>query len=72
MLSLNTFLHTHAQTLSLLALQRATPSLPLKLINPGRTLLKLRSLYEAEEVLLLFNMNFFFSFLGLSPMARTY
>ena len=27
---------------------------------------------EAEEVLLLLNMNFFFSFLGLSPMARTY
>ena len=48
-LSLNTSLHTHAQTLSLLALQRATPSLPLKLISPGRTLLKRGSLYQVER-----------------------
>lgn len=40
--SLNTSLHTHAQTMSLLALQKATPNLPsdFQLINPGRTLLK--------------------------------
>jgi FYVE/RhoGEF/PH domain-containing protein 5/6 len=48
-LSLNTSLHTHAQTLSLLALQRATPNLPLKLISPGRTLLKRGSLYQIER-----------------------
>ena len=48
-LSLNTSLHTHAQTLSLLALQRATPNLPLKLISPGRTLLKRGSLYQVER-----------------------
>ena len=48
-LSLNTSLHIHAQTLSLLALQRATPNLPLKLISPGRTLLKRGSLYQVER-----------------------
>ncbi|KAJ7173416.1 hypothetical protein C8R46DRAFT_1215363 [Mycena filopes] len=37
-LTLNTSIHTHAQTLSLLALQRATPSLPFQLIRPGRAL----------------------------------
>ena len=58
-LSLNTSLHTHAQTLLLLAPQRATPSLSLKLLSPGRTLLKRGSL---KEVLLLCgNANFFFS-----------
>ena len=59
LLSLNTSLHTHAQTLLLLAPQRATPSLSLKLLSPGRTLLKRGSL---KEVLLLCgNANFFFS-----------
>lgn len=48
-LSLNTSLHIHAQTLSLLALQRATPNLPLKLISHGRTLLKRGSLYQVER-----------------------
>ncbi|KAJ7588253.1 hypothetical protein C8J56DRAFT_1014515 [Mycena floridula] len=48
-LSLNTSLHTHAQTLSLLALQRATPNLPFQLISPGRTLLKRGSLIQIER-----------------------
>ncbi|KAF8159873.1 hypothetical protein B0H34DRAFT_705183 [Crassisporium funariophilum] len=48
-LSLNTSLHTHAQTLSLLALQRATPNLPFQLISPGRTLLKRGSLLQVER-----------------------
>jgi FYVE/RhoGEF/PH domain-containing protein 5/6 len=41
-LSLNTSLHTHAQTLALLALQRSTSSLPpnLHFISPGRLLLR--------------------------------
>ncbi|EIW78931.1 hypothetical protein CONPUDRAFT_145159 [Coniophora puteana RWD-64-598 SS2] len=40
--SLNTSLHTHAQTLALLHLQRATAHLPrtLALVAPGRTLVK--------------------------------
>ena len=33
----------------LLALQKATPSLPLKLISPGRTLLNRESLYQVER-----------------------
>ncbi|TFY63214.1 hypothetical protein EVJ58_g3387, partial [Rhodofomes roseus] len=37
--SLNASLHTHAQTLALLALQRNTANLPFKLITPGRTFL---------------------------------
>ena len=57
-LSLNTSLHTHAQTLSLLALQRATPNLPLKLISPGRTLLKRGSLYQVAR--------------GLAPVQREF
>ncbi|KAF9479574.1 hypothetical protein BDN70DRAFT_878635 [Pholiota conissans] len=48
-LSLNTSLHTHAQTMSLLALQRATPNLPFQLISPGRTLLKRGSLFQIER-----------------------
>ena len=48
-LSLNTSLDTHAQILSLLALLRVTTSLPLKLFSPGRTLLKLGSLYQAKR-----------------------
>ncbi|EDR05249.1 uncharacterized protein LACBIDRAFT_303559 [Laccaria bicolor S238N-H82] len=48
-LSLNTSLHTHAQTLALLALQRATPNLPFQLITPGRTLLKRGPLLQMER-----------------------
>ncbi|KAI0082147.1 hypothetical protein K474DRAFT_1655490 [Panus rudis PR-1116 ss-1] len=46
--SLNTSLHTHAQTLSLLALQRSTAGLPFQLISPGRTLLKRATLLQLE------------------------
>ncbi|EKM61660.1 uncharacterized protein PHACADRAFT_248396 [Phanerochaete carnosa HHB-10118-sp] len=38
--SLNASLHTHVQTLDLLALQRSTVGLPFQLIAPGRTFLK--------------------------------
>lgn len=48
-LSLNTSLHTHAQTMTLLALQRATPNLPFQLVSPGRTLLKRGSLLQIER-----------------------
>ncbi|KAI0756183.1 hypothetical protein C8Q80DRAFT_1127112 [Daedaleopsis nitida] len=47
-MSLNTSLHTHAQTLSLLALQRNTVNLPFQLISPGRTFLKRASLLQLE------------------------
>ncbi|PBK98864.1 hypothetical protein ARMGADRAFT_481939 [Armillaria gallica] len=47
--SLNSSLHTHAQTLSLLALQKTTPNLPFQLISPGRTLLKRGSLLQIER-----------------------
>ncbi|KAF8211050.1 hypothetical protein K438DRAFT_1664934 [Mycena galopus ATCC 62051] len=47
-LTLNTSIHTHAQTLSLLALQRATPSLPFQLIVPGRTLVRRGPLSHVE------------------------
>ncbi|KAK7695228.1 hypothetical protein QCA50_002418 [Cerrena zonata] len=47
-ISLNTSLHTHAQTLSLLALQRSTTNLPFQLITPGRMLLKRASLLQLE------------------------
>ena len=46
--SLNASLHTHAQTLSLLALQRNTVNLPFKLITPGRTFLKRAPLLQLE------------------------
>jgi FYVE, RhoGEF and PH domain containing 5/6 len=48
-ISLNTSLHTHAQTLSLLALQRSTPNLPFQLITPGRTFLKRGSVLQLER-----------------------
>ncbi|RDB23827.1 FYVE, RhoGEF and PH domain-containing protein 6 [Hypsizygus marmoreus] len=48
-LSLNTSLHTHAQTLALLSLQRSTPNLPFQLIAPGRTLLKRGPLLQIER-----------------------
>ncbi|KAI0066576.1 hypothetical protein BV25DRAFT_1849149 [Artomyces pyxidatus] len=47
--SLNTSLHTHAQTLALLGLQRSTPNLPFQLIAPGRTFLKRGSLLQFER-----------------------
>ena len=47
-LSLNTSLHTHAQTLSLLAIQRSTQNLPFQLISPGRSLLKRGPLLQVE------------------------
>ena len=47
-MSLNTSLHTHAQTLSLLALQRNTANLPFQLITPGRTFLKRAPLLQFE------------------------
>ncbi|KAG5642916.1 hypothetical protein DXG03_001887 [Asterophora parasitica] len=48
-LSLNTSLHTHAQTLALLSLQRSTPNLPFQLIAPGRALLKRGPLLQIER-----------------------
>ncbi|KZP11136.1 hypothetical protein FIBSPDRAFT_837909 [Athelia psychrophila] len=48
-ISLNTSLHTHSQTLALLALQRATPNLPIQLITPGRTFLKRGPLLQLER-----------------------
>lgn len=47
-ISLNTSLHTHAQTLSLLALQRSTSDLPFQLISPGRTFIKRAPLLQLE------------------------
>ncbi|KAH9934090.1 uncharacterized protein BXZ73DRAFT_46031 [Epithele typhae] len=47
-MSLNTSLHTHAQTLSLLALQRNTSNLPFQLISPGRTFLRRAPLLQLE------------------------
>lgn len=44
--SLNASLHTHAQTLALLAIQRSTSSLPFPLITPGRTFLKRGPLFQ--------------------------
>ena len=46
---MNASLHTHAQTLGLLALQRSTPNLPFQLIAPGRTFLKRGSLIQLER-----------------------
>ena len=48
-LTWNTSLDAHAQILSLLALLGVTTSLPLKLFSPGRTLLKLGSLYQVKR-----------------------
>lgn len=48
-MSLNTSLHTHAQTLDLLALQKATSNLPFQLISPGRNLIKRGSLIQIER-----------------------
>ncbi|KAG6889240.1 hypothetical protein C0992_005879 [Termitomyces sp. T32_za158] len=48
-LSLNNSLHTHAQTLALLSLQRATPNLPFQLILPGRTFLRRGPLLQIER-----------------------
>jgi FYVE, RhoGEF and PH domain containing 5/6 len=46
--TLNTSLHTHAQTLALLALQRNTANLPFQLITPGRNLVKRGALLQLE------------------------
>ncbi|KAG9002802.1 hypothetical protein FRB93_011404 [Tulasnella sp. JGI-2019a] len=48
-LSLNTSLHSHTQTLTLLAIQRSTPNLPFPLVSPGRTLLKRGNLLRVER-----------------------
>ncbi|KIY44979.1 hypothetical protein FISHEDRAFT_67225 [Fistulina hepatica ATCC 64428] len=48
-LSLNTSLHNRTQIMSILALQRATPTLPFQLITPGRSLLKRGALYQVER-----------------------
>ncbi|KAF9066839.1 hypothetical protein BDP27DRAFT_1329831 [Rhodocollybia butyracea] len=50
--SLNTSISSHSQALSLLALQRSTPNLPLdefQFISPGRTLLKRGTLLQIEN-----------------------
>ncbi|KAF8903457.1 hypothetical protein CPB84DRAFT_1845752 [Gymnopilus junonius] len=49
--SLNTSLHTHSQTLALLAIQKSTPNLPptFQLISPGRTFLKRGTLLQLER-----------------------
>ncbi|KAJ3575572.1 hypothetical protein NP233_g1000 [Leucocoprinus birnbaumii] len=47
--SLNTSLQTHAQILSLLALQRSTSGLPIQLIEPGRIFLKRATLIQVER-----------------------
>ncbi|KLO20105.1 hypothetical protein SCHPADRAFT_992213 [Schizopora paradoxa] len=47
--SLDTSLHTHAQTLALLSLQRSTTNLPLQLISPGRSLLKRGGLLQLDN-----------------------
>jgi hypothetical protein len=41
-------LQTHSQTLSLLALQRATPNLPFQLVAPGRSLMRRGSLLQGQ------------------------
>ncbi|KAF8515818.1 hypothetical protein BU17DRAFT_76769 [Hysterangium stoloniferum] len=46
--SLNMSLHTHSQTLSLLALQKATPNLPFQLIAPGRSLVRRGQLKQGQ------------------------
>ncbi|KAI0321277.1 hypothetical protein OF83DRAFT_1161922 [Amylostereum chailletii] len=56
--SLNASLHTHAQTLALLALQRNTPNLPFQLISPGRTFLKRGTLLQFERSALLKERDF--------------
>ena len=43
---MNASLHTHAQTLALLAIQRSTTGLPFPLITPGRTFLKRGPLFQ--------------------------
>ncbi|PPQ97548.1 hypothetical protein CVT26_002333 [Gymnopilus dilepis] len=47
--SLNTSLHTHSQTLALLAIQKSTPNLPFQLISPGRTFLKRGTLLQSRK-----------------------
>ncbi|KAG9009375.1 AP-3 complex subunit delta [Tulasnella sp. 427] len=47
--ALNTSLHSHTQTLQLLAIQRTTPNLPFPLIAPGRTLIKRGTLLKVDR-----------------------
>ncbi|KIO25475.1 hypothetical protein M407DRAFT_25184 [Tulasnella calospora MUT 4182] len=47
--ALNTSLHSHTQTLQLLAIQRSTPNLPFPLISPGRTLVKRGTLLKVDR-----------------------
>ncbi|PPR06162.1 hypothetical protein CVT24_000709 [Panaeolus cyanescens] len=49
--SLNTSLQTHAQTLSLISLQKSCPNLPASfhLVSPGRTLVKRGELVQVES-----------------------
>ncbi|KAJ6576015.1 hypothetical protein DFH09DRAFT_1453685 [Mycena vulgaris] len=48
-LTLNTSIHTHAQTLSLVALQCATPFFPFQLIVPGRAVIRHGPLAHVER-----------------------
>ncbi|KAH8119782.1 hypothetical protein DFH11DRAFT_1556530 [Phellopilus nigrolimitatus] len=57
--SLDTSLHIHAQTLTLLALQRATLNLPIQLVTPGRTLLKRGKLIQLDNSSVLKERDFF-------------
>ncbi|KZS93365.1 Dbl homology domain-containing protein [Sistotremastrum niveocremeum HHB9708] len=47
--SMNSSLLRHEETLNLLALQRSTSDLPIKLVSPGRTFLKQGSLLKADR-----------------------
>jgi FYVE, RhoGEF and PH domain containing 5/6 len=47
--SLNTSLQNHAQSLSLVSLQRSTSNLPFQLVVPGQTLLKRGPLCQIER-----------------------
>lgn len=47
-LSLNTSLHVHSQTISLLSLQRAIVNLPFQFVQPGRILIRRGSLFQGQ------------------------
>ncbi|THH11618.1 hypothetical protein EW145_g566 [Phellinidium pouzarii] len=57
--SLDTSLHTHAQTLTLLAFQRATSNLPIRFVSPGRTFLKRGTLMQLDNSSVLKEREFF-------------
>lgn len=48
-ISLDTSVHTHAQTLELLALQRNTYNLPIQFVTPGRALLRRGTLMQLDN-----------------------